>query len=189
MKAKGVDGGDDGLLEYLSDIIGTTRFEEPIQQATLSLDTLNEQVEGALVKFKHAQKESLVLKSKSEEAYKYIEWENQVARLTCQLVSCKSRVLTRAHQTMEMEIKEWSEDLVSHQSVINQEELGRVEKEFREVQEECKRVRMQAHSLTKELTLAESEEVGSKETAKFLNSKRKKLWKGREKESSVNPLL
>lgn len=55
MKPKG-DGNDDGLLEYLEDIIGTTRFAEPIKEATVKLDQLNEEYEGHLVKFKHAQK-------------------------------------------------------------------------------------------------------------------------------------
>lgn len=42
MKAKAQNEHEDGLLEYLEDIIGTTRYKEPIEQASQEVETLNE---------------------------------------------------------------------------------------------------------------------------------------------------
>ena len=43
MKAKAQNEHEDGLLEYLEDIIGTTRYKEPIEQANAEVETLNEE--------------------------------------------------------------------------------------------------------------------------------------------------
>lgn len=43
MKAKASNEHEDGLLEYLEDIIGTTRYKEPIEQASQEVETLNEE--------------------------------------------------------------------------------------------------------------------------------------------------
>lgn len=43
MKAKAQNEHEDGLLEYLEDIIGTTKYKEPIEQASLEVEALNEE--------------------------------------------------------------------------------------------------------------------------------------------------
>ena len=43
MKAKAQSEHEDGLLEYLEDIIGTTKYKEPIEQASQEVETLNEE--------------------------------------------------------------------------------------------------------------------------------------------------
>ena len=62
MKPKGSNENEDGLLEYLEDIIGTTSFKEPIDVALKELEELNNVFERELVKFKHVQKETNSLK-------------------------------------------------------------------------------------------------------------------------------
>ena len=62
MKPKGSTEHEDGLLEYLEDIIGTNTLKEPIEEASLELDKLNEEYEQELARFKHVQKESNTLK-------------------------------------------------------------------------------------------------------------------------------
>jgi methylmalonyl-CoA mutase N-terminal domain/subunit len=43
MKARAQNEHEDGLLEYLEDIIGTTKYKEPIEQASQEVETLNEE--------------------------------------------------------------------------------------------------------------------------------------------------
>lgn len=43
MKPKAKDENDDGLLEYLEDIIGTSKYKEPIDEANERLESLNEE--------------------------------------------------------------------------------------------------------------------------------------------------
>lgn len=43
MKAKAQNEHEDGLLEYLEDIIGTTKYKGPIEQASLEVEALSEE--------------------------------------------------------------------------------------------------------------------------------------------------
>ena len=42
MKPKAESEHEEGMLEYLEDIIGTNRFKEPIEQASKDVEELNE---------------------------------------------------------------------------------------------------------------------------------------------------
>jgi len=42
MKPKAQNEHDDGLLEYLEDIIGTAKYKQPIENAAKEVETLNE---------------------------------------------------------------------------------------------------------------------------------------------------
>jgi structural maintenance of chromosome 4 len=42
MKPKGATEHEDGLLEYLEDIIGTSKYKQPIEDAQVRLDQINE---------------------------------------------------------------------------------------------------------------------------------------------------
>lgn len=42
MKPKAQNEHDDGLLEYLEDIIGTAKYKQPIEDAAKEVDSLNE---------------------------------------------------------------------------------------------------------------------------------------------------
>lgn len=42
MKPKGQNESDDGMLEFLEDIIGSNRFKEPIEILAKRVETLNE---------------------------------------------------------------------------------------------------------------------------------------------------
>lgn len=61
MKAKAKDDNDDGLLEYLEDIIGTSKYKDTISKANDSLEKINEIRAEKLnrVKFVAKERESL----------------------------------------------------------------------------------------------------------------------------------
>ena len=42
MKPKAQNEHDDGLLEYLEDIIGTAKYKQPIEDAAKEIETLND---------------------------------------------------------------------------------------------------------------------------------------------------
>lgn len=42
MKPKAQNENDDGLLEYLEDIIGTAKYKQPIEDAAKEVETLND---------------------------------------------------------------------------------------------------------------------------------------------------
>ena len=57
MKPKGQNDHEEGLLEYLEDIIGTSRFKDPIDQARKSVDEINDEREEKLTMLKIVEKD------------------------------------------------------------------------------------------------------------------------------------
>lgn len=80
MKAKARDGNDDGLLEYLEDIIGTSKYKEPIEKANSKLEILNEDRAEKLSRVKYVSREMDGMEDKKAEAENYLENENELAR-------------------------------------------------------------------------------------------------------------
>lgn len=80
MKAKARDGNDDGLLEYLEDIIGTSKYKDPIEDANSRLEVLNENRAEKLTRVKYVSREMDGMEDKKAEAENYLENENELAR-------------------------------------------------------------------------------------------------------------
>ncbi|KAG2237053.1 hypothetical protein INT48_001821, partial [Thamnidium elegans] len=79
MKPKAKDGNDDGLLEYLEDIIGTSKYKDPIEEASARLEILNEKRAERLVRVKYVSQEMDGMEDKKAEAENYLENENELA--------------------------------------------------------------------------------------------------------------
>lgn len=61
MKPKAPNEHEDGLLEYLEDIIGTSRFKEPIEGALAEADKLAEERGEKMARLKIVEKEKAKL--------------------------------------------------------------------------------------------------------------------------------
>lgn len=57
MKPKAPNEHEDGLLEYLEDIIGTARYKEPIEEALAEADRLAEERGEKMARLKIVEKE------------------------------------------------------------------------------------------------------------------------------------
>ncbi|KAI9291999.1 RecF/RecN/SMC protein [Neoconidiobolus thromboides FSU 785] len=85
MKPKALNDHDDGLLEYLEDIIGTSQYKEPIENASIELEKATEVKQEKLNRMKIVEKElkSLEVKNntsrigKKLEADEYLREENE----------------------------------------------------------------------------------------------------------------
>ncbi|KAI9257368.1 hypothetical protein BDA99DRAFT_441174 [Phascolomyces articulosus] len=80
MKPKARDDHDDGLLEYLEDIIGTSKYKDPIEDANKRLEELNEDRVEKLNRARYVGKEKDSLEGKKREAEMFLENENELAR-------------------------------------------------------------------------------------------------------------
>ena len=74
MKPKAANPGDEGLLEYLEDIIGTNQYVEPIEQKSKALEELNEKRTGQVNRLKLVEKEKDVLDDARQEAEWALKW-------------------------------------------------------------------------------------------------------------------
>lgn len=80
MKPKAQNDNECGHLEYLEDIIGTTRYKEPLEKIHARVDVLSEERTEKHNRCKMAERELNDLKAPMEEAVAYLKLENDLTR-------------------------------------------------------------------------------------------------------------
>lgn len=80
MKPKAVNENECGHLEYLEDIIGTTRYKDPLLKIQARVDVLSEERTEKHNRCKMAERELNDLKAPMEEAVAYLKMENDLTR-------------------------------------------------------------------------------------------------------------
>lgn len=89
MKPKGENENDIGMLEFLEDIIGTSRYKEPLTKLADKVEMLTERRVEKLHRLRVVQKEKENLEEPMQEAVQYLKTENTIIRLKHQLYHCK----------------------------------------------------------------------------------------------------
>jgi len=85
MKPKAPSEHEDGLLEYLEDIIGTSRFKEPLEEAFTEMERLSEERADKLNRLRITEKEKNALEEKKGEAEDYLRLQNEHVRAQSRL--------------------------------------------------------------------------------------------------------
>jgi structural maintenance of chromosome 4 len=80
MKPKATTEHEDGLLEYLEDIIGTSRYKEPIEEALQEMDRLSEDRVEKLNRLRITEREKNTLEEQKREAENYLRLQNELVR-------------------------------------------------------------------------------------------------------------
>ncbi|XP_031567027.1 structural maintenance of chromosomes protein 4-like [Actinia tenebrosa] len=78
MKPKALTEHEDGMLEYLEDIVGSSIYKEPIEQLAKEVEVLNECRGEKLNRVKAVEKEKDELEGSKDEAVEYINMENSI---------------------------------------------------------------------------------------------------------------
>uniref|UniRef100_A0A8B9BJ88 Structural maintenance of chromosomes protein n=1 Tax=Anser brachyrhynchus TaxID=132585 RepID=A0A8B9BJ88_9AVES len=78
MKPKGQTEHDEGMLEYLEDLIGSARLKEPIQTLCRRVEVLNEQRGEKLNRIKMVEKEKDALEADKNKAIEFLSLENKM---------------------------------------------------------------------------------------------------------------
>jgi structural maintenance of chromosome 4 len=79
MKPKAPSPHEDGLLEYLEDLIGSNRHIEPINERTAAVDALTEQRGSMLNRLKAVEREKDALEGSKDEAVAFVRGEHELA--------------------------------------------------------------------------------------------------------------
>ncbi|ROT38416.1 RecF/RecN/SMC protein [Sodiomyces alkalinus F11] len=179
MKPKAANEHDDGLLEYLEDIIGTSKYKTPIEEAAAEVETLNDICMEKSGRVQHVEKEKNSLEGKKEKALAYIRDENELtmkksALYQLYISECNDNVAVteEAINQMQAQLDAELEKHEGSQKIIKelQKNYARGGKEFEAQEKEVK-------SLTKEVAKFEQERVKFDEKRKFLTDKQRKLEK------------
>lgn len=179
MKPKAGNEHEDGLLEYLEDIIGTSKYKTPIEEAATQVETLNDICVEKSGRVQHVEKEKSNLEDKKEKAIAYIRDENELAMKQSALYQiytseCHDNVAVTEEAISQMQA-ELDAELEKHHG--GEQDIKQLEKQFAKGSKKCDAHEKQMQELIKEMTKFDQERVKFVEKRKFLTDKRKKLDK------------
>lgn len=179
MKAKGSTEHEDGLLEYLEDIIGTSDYKQKIDEAFKELELHAEQRVQKLNKLRFVEREKAALEDEKREAENFLRLKNELVRAQSrywQWILWKCFQAEADYQAQEVKLrKELAAETEKNKDDIAHLQLLR--KHFQEREEAYQEVREAAEAASKELTGKEKQEVQLQEKLKHANGKTKKLMK------------
>ena len=179
MKPKAANEHDDGLLEYLEDIIGTSKYKAPIEESAAEVETLNEVCVEKSSRVQHVEKERNGLEDKKNKALAFIRDENELAvkqsalyQLYIDECGDNARVTEEAVAQMQAQLQE---EMERHQG--NEQGMKALEKTFKKGQREYEALEKETQGVVKDMAKFDKENVKIEEKRKFLTGKQKKLEK------------
>ncbi|CAO3677653.1 unnamed protein product [Umbelopsis ramanniana] len=177
MKPKAKDDHDEGLLEYLEDIVGTTKYKDAIEKSNIELDRLNDERTEKLNRVKYVEKEKNSLEAKKIEAENYLRNENELARKKNQLYQMH---LMEANENVEIS-KRAVNDLLERMAAEEQkhssikEEVTVLDKKYQKTKKEYELAEKETSAINSKLAKFERDDVQLQERKKHLTNKQKKL--------------
>lgn len=182
MKPKAANEHDDGLLEYLEDIIGTSKYKTPIEESATQTEELNEVCREKSGRVQHVEKEKNALEDKKSKALAYIRDENELAMKQSALYQI---YIEESNDTLQVSEEATAklqaaldEELQKHAG--SEERIKKLEKQYKSGQKELERMEKESQEVLKQMAKLDKETVKFEEKKKFLTNKRKKLEKSLE---------
>ncbi|KAL9027242.1 MAG: hypothetical protein Q9196_004206 [Gyalolechia fulgens] len=179
MKPKAANEHDDGLLEYLEDIIGTSKYKAPIEESAVQVDTLNEVCAEKSARVQHVEKEKNSLEDKKNKALAYIKDENELAFKQSTLYQvyideCGDNLKVTDEAIGQMQ-EQLNAELSKHQG--NADGIKSLEKDYKRGVKEYEALQKATQAVIKEMAKHDKEQVKYEEKRKFLATKKTKLEK------------
>ncbi|GBB86291.1 hypothetical protein RclHR1_12710001 [Rhizophagus clarus] len=179
MKPKAPNEHEDGLLEYLEDIIGTAKYKVSIEEANEKLESLNEERSEKLNRTKIVEKEKQSLEAKKKEAEDYMRDENSLALKKSiiyqkRLLECKNAIEISTGEVNKLKDELREEEEKHAQIKQDNKDLEDKYEEFTEAYQEFEE---EVNEILKELANYEKEDIILGERKNHAISKRKKVLK------------
>ncbi|KAJ7783053.1 RecF/RecN/SMC [Mycena metata] len=179
MKPKGTTEHEDGLLEYLEDIIGTTSYVQPISDAAAQIEVLGEDRAAKLQRLRIVEKEKNALEEKKREAESYLKLKNEKTKAESRLWQWYLWKFFLAEEDSLRSVVQFKKELSDEQD-RNRDDMTHVEllrKDYLEREKTYKVVQDAAAAAVQELAHHEKQEVEFKERKKGASAKAKKMRK------------
>ena len=179
MKPKAASEHDDGLLEYLEDIIGTSKYKSPIEETAAEVETLNDVCMEKNTRVQHVEKEKNGLEDKKDKALAYIKDENELTSKQSALYQvyideCGDNVTVTEEAIAQMQ-GQLNGELEKHQG--SESGIKSLEKAYRAGAKEYEAMQKATQVVLKEMAKFDKEHVKYDEKKKFLTNKQNKLEK------------
>ncbi|KAI0275213.1 RecF/RecN/SMC N terminal domain-containing protein [Gloeopeniophorella convolvens] len=192
MKPKAPSEHEDGLLEYLEDIIGTSQYKEPIEAALVEMERLNEDRTEKLNRLRLVEREKNALEKEKREAESYLRLQNDYVRAQSTLYQFYIWRCLVNEKEVEQDIAKIEKELADERERNKDDiaHLDSLEKHYDERVQAYEEVKTAVAEALKEMAVYEKQEVGLEEKRKHANGKAKKLRKSlQDDESARNDAL
>ncbi|XP_068020390.1 structural maintenance of chromosomes protein 4 isoform X2 [Melanerpes formicivorus] len=184
MKPKGQTEHDEGMLEYLEDIIGSARLKEPIQTLCRRVELLNEKRGEKLNRVKMVEKEKDALEGEKNNAIEFLRVENKLFQEKNRICQYHMYDLKKQIKDLEMEkekIHEETKDMNEKGSKLA-DELKTKNKALKDVEKKMKKIQHFIEETKEKFTQLDLQDVKVRENLKHAKTKAKKLEKQQQKD-------
>lgn len=179
MKAKAETENDDGLLEYLEDIIGTSTYKKTIEESNTKLEELNEDCAAKSSRLDIVRKEIGGLEDQKNEIVGFMRSENDLTMKRSAYFQVKIAQLqesinlnTQALQEQKKRLEDERQSTEGHRA-----EIAQLEQELKTHSKELEKMKKSLQSSNRLMYSAEIQKVQFEEKAKHLTGRQKKLEK------------
>ena len=176
MKPKAATPHDEGLLEYLEDIIGTNRYIERIDELNKQLEEVTEQRDSHVQRLKHVEKERDGLEGARKEAEAFMTkegellgWQSVLYRLYIKQAGVNLEQIHATKDQLEARLREEKERQAESDAA-----LGAIKKEYEAGVRELDAVQSEMDETGREFKDFERRDVKFREDLKHLKAKAKK---------------
>ncbi|XP_073255953.1 structural maintenance of chromosomes protein 4-like [Porites lutea] len=184
MKPKAQSEHEEGMLEYLEDIIGSSRFKEPIEQLANEVETLNEARGEKLNRVKAVEKEKDELEGSKNEAVEYLKMENSITKqrnVLFQRYICECSLNEEKALEKRDEIKQGYDDLKKELAEFTEKKKGHT-KEHKKAAKKYEELKKVVEETRKSFGAYERDDIKLREEFKHSKQNQKKLQKNLQKE-------
>ncbi|XP_010365014.1 structural maintenance of chromosomes protein 4 isoform X3 [Rhinopithecus roxellana] len=184
MKPKGQTEHDEGMLEYLEDIIGCGRLNEPIKVLCRRVEILNEHRGEKLNRVKMVEKEKDALEGEKNIAIEFLTLENEIFRKKNHVCQYYIYDLQKRIAEMETQKKKIHEDTkeINEKSSILSNEMKAKNKDVKDIEKKLNKITKFIEENKEKFTQLDLEDVQVREKLKHATSKVKKLEKQLQKD-------
>lgn len=179
MKPKAQNEHEDGLLEYLEDIIGTSAYKAPIEEALAAMEALSEDRAEKLNRLRIVEREKSALEAQRREALDYLRLYNDSVRAKSRLWQWYLWKCLDNEEKYNEQIERIEKELATEreQNKGDIEHLNMLEQHFVDRQKAYEEVKAAAEEAIKDQTAHEKQVVSLEERRKHTSTKAKKLKK------------
>ncbi|KAL3899166.1 MAG: hypothetical protein SGCHY_002240 [Lobulomycetales sp.] len=179
MKPKARTEHEDGLLEYLEDIIGTSSLKPEIEELTNRVETLSQERTAKLQRVQAVEREKTRLEGSKNEAVKFIRMENQLAIAQNAFIQANKLAAVRSTETVKQEMADRASQIESEkqQAAELKLEITELKKSHSRISTEYDSIAESAESVRQDLAKYDRAEVEFKEREKHFNTRIKRLNK------------
>nr|XP_009938294.1 PREDICTED: structural maintenance of chromosomes protein 4 [Opisthocomus hoazin] len=184
MKPKGQTEHDEGMLEYLEDLIGSVRLKEPIQTLCRRVESLNEQRGEKLNRVKMVEKEKDALEGDKNKAIEFLCLENKMFKEKNHICQYYIYDLKKRINDIEIQKEKINEETkgVNEKSSKLADEMKTKNKALKELEKKLEKITKFIEENKEKFTQLDLQDVKVRENLKHAKSKAKKLEKQLQKD-------